>query len=96
MTTQYTYDFGGPSGFFSVILPPLLLAVAASPGSLQKKVAFAFVARNGRCSLELGTSLFEAAEFLKKVATDAPQQMVASKRRIIAQGVNYFETRCRA
>jgi hypothetical protein len=51
-------------------------------------VAFAFVARDGSCSLELRTRLFEAAEFLKKVATDARQQMVAPKRRIIAQAIN--------
>jgi hypothetical protein len=48
----------------------LVLSVTAIPGSLHKKVAFAFVARDGRCSLELRASLFEAAEFLKKVTPD--------------------------
>jgi hypothetical protein len=51
-------------------------------------MAFAFVARDGRCSLELDASFFEAAEFLKKVAPDAWQEVVSAKRRIIAQGIN--------
>ena len=51
-------------------------------------MAFASVARNGCCSGELRASLFEAAELLKQVATDARQQMVGSKYRIIAQGID--------
>ena len=70
--------------------------VAANPGSLDEELAFALVARNGGCSFELRASFLEASEFLKQVAADARQQMVVAKRRMVAQGIDPFETRLRA
>lgn len=67
---------------------PLLLLVAVNAGSLHQKLAFAFVSRHGRCSFEVSTSLFEATEFLKKVAADARRKMVAAKQRNIMQAIN--------
>jgi len=76
--------------------PGRLRTVCARSGSFEHQIAFAPVSSKCRCALELRAGFVKAAEFSKKVAAHAREEVVCLERRFRGQRIDERKARRRS